>query len=89
MKNPDHSHLMALMKNLSNERERLKFATRDSEIALRKVWVAQLEREIASEEKLLGIEPVEIISLADLEAEILAGISSIRGNEIIKNEPKQ
>ena len=43
----DLTHLNALELNLSHERVRLSQATNQQDIALRKVWVAQLEREIA------------------------------------------
>jgi len=53
----DLSHLDALQLNLSHERARLAQATRPQEIALRTVWVAQTEREIAAEYDFLGIDP--------------------------------
>lgn len=49
----DTSHLVALRTRLSHERAY--FAVDGSE--LRKVWIAQIEREISNEEKFLGIEP--------------------------------
>lgn len=42
-------HLSALQLRLSNERARLAAATRPGEIELRKVWVAQIEKEIEQE----------------------------------------
>ena len=39
----------ALQLRLSNERARLAAATRPGEIAMRKVWVAQIEKEIEQE----------------------------------------
>ena len=42
-------HLSALQLRLSNERARLAAATRHGEIAMRKVWVAQIEKEIEQE----------------------------------------
>jgi hypothetical protein len=42
-------HLSALEVALSNERARMMNAKTDSERALRKVWVGQLEREISFE----------------------------------------
>jgi hypothetical protein len=50
----DTTHLTALYKSLFNERARLGAATTPNEIALRQVWVKQIEREIAGEEKFLG-----------------------------------
>lgn len=43
------THLDTLQLRLSNERMRLDAAKTEGERALRKVWVAQLEREIAGE----------------------------------------
>jgi hypothetical protein len=45
----DTSHLAALETRLSHERAYLAQATKSSEIELRKVWIAQIEREIAAE----------------------------------------
>lgn len=56
-------HLNALELRLSNERAR--YAAQPLEI--RKVWIAQIEREIAMEKHLLGItESAEEISDEDL-----------------------
>lgn len=52
----DTSHLNALENNLFNEEQRLAAANTKNEIKLRKVFVAQLEREIESEKKFLGFE---------------------------------
>lgn len=49
------NHLDALMLRLSHERERLAIASSAGERSLRSVWIAQIEREIASEELVLGI----------------------------------
>jgi hypothetical protein len=48
------THLDALELNLSNERARLAAATSPKEIAMRRVWVAQLEKEVAGELAFLG-----------------------------------
>jgi len=63
----DYSHLIALQTRLSHEREYLAAAKSANEIALRKVWIVQIEKEIAGEEKHLGIEPVsaEIQEMSD------------------------
>jgi len=45
------THLNALQVSLSNERSRLANAKTEGEKALRSVWVKQLEKEVASEEK--------------------------------------
>ena len=68
----DLTHLNALELNLSHERVRLSQATNQQDIALRKVWVAQLEREIADERKFLGIVSTDDadLSIDDLFAEL-------------------
>lgn len=43
------THLAALNLRLSNERAYLAAATSESEIELRKVWIAQIEKEIGAE----------------------------------------
>lgn len=50
----DETHLNALELGLSHERARLAKATTESEKALRRVWVWQIEREIAAEIAFLG-----------------------------------
>jgi hypothetical protein len=59
----DTTHLIALQTRLTHERAR--FAADGSEI--RKVWIAQIEREIANEEKFLGIGSVADIDMTDDE----------------------
>lgn len=66
----DTSHLIALISRLGNERARLDAAKTAKEVALRTVWVAQLEREVAAEERFLGMLPVEPISDDELMAEL-------------------
>lgn len=69
----DLSHLVALKSHLANERVRLADAKSKNEIAQRTVWVRQLEKEIAGEEKFLGISAVECnLSDDDLLAELMA-----------------
>lgn len=53
-----YEHLNALLLRLSNERARLANAKTESEKELRKVWIAQIEKEVANEEKLLGIDEI-------------------------------
>lgn len=53
------THLAALELRLSNERNYLAKAKTEGERALRKVWIAQIEKEIAGEIAFLGKEPVE------------------------------
>lgn len=51
----DTRHLHALELALSHERERLRLAKSDQEIALRTAWVAQCEKEVAGERAFLGL----------------------------------
>lgn len=48
------NHIDALQLRLSNERMALASAKTDGEKQLRGVWVAQIEKEIAGEEKFLA-----------------------------------
>lgn len=50
------NHLDALELRLSHEREYLRQATTEEERAMRAVWVAQIEKEIAAERQLLGMD---------------------------------
>lgn len=59
------THLDALNLRLSNERIRIANAKSEGEIELRKVWIAQLEKEVAGEEKF-----ADEISDEDLLAEL-------------------
>lgn len=73
----DLSHLTALRTRLSNERNYLALATSAKEIAIRTVWVAQCEKEIAGELAFLGLEadPIDAIndmSIDELFAELAA-----------------
>ena len=61
----DTTHLDALQLSLSNERDRLARATNPQEIALRKVWVSQYERQIADEMDCLGIAAQPEIEMDD------------------------
>ncbi|MGO8241298.1 hypothetical protein ACC806_34740 [Rhizobium ruizarguesonis] len=63
----DTSHLVALLTRLSHERQYLAVAKHPDEIALRKVWIAQIEKEIAAEEKHLGIEAIAPDDMSDEE----------------------
>lgn len=62
------SHLDALNLNLSNERMRLANAKTFEEIELRKVWVTQLEKEVAAERKFLGLADEIEVSDSDLDS---------------------
>ena len=70
----DTSHLVALHTRLSHERARLAEACKPGEIALRTVWVAQIEREIAGEYERLGMspDPVDLDGMTD--DELLLGL---------------
>lgn len=62
------SHLHSLELRLSHERARLAAAKSAPEIALRKVWVAQLEKEVSAElEFLYGSNAARIIQMTDEE----------------------
>lgn len=67
----DTDHLNALRFRLSNERVRLANATSAQEREIRSVWVAQIEKEIAGEERFLAARLPEMSDdelLAALEA---------------------
>ena len=69
----DFSHLDALYCRLTNEKAALAIATKQSEIALRTVWVAQCEKEIAGEYEFLGIDNTTLeLSADELLAELAA-----------------
>jgi hypothetical protein len=53
----DLSHLDALNTRLRHEKEAIARSKSEDEIKLRKVWIDQIEREIADEYKFLGIDP--------------------------------
>jgi hypothetical protein len=61
----DTTHLSALRVRLSHERQRLGSATKETERALRRQWIAQIEREIEGEKAFLGITETE--AAPDLE----------------------
>lgn len=60
----DKTHLIALQTRLTHERAR--FAADGSEI--RKVWISQIEKEIASEEEFIGMESLPEMSDGELLA---------------------
>jgi spore coat protein CotF len=72
----DTTHLVALTTRLYNERRALAAATKTQEIELRKVWVAQIEREINGEERFLGMTVTDWtapeVSDDELMAELMA-----------------
>jgi len=65
------SHLNALQVNLSNERSRLANAKTEGEKAMRKVWVAQLEKEIAGERQFAVPADIQEMTEDELLAELL------------------
>lgn len=65
------SHLVALQARLAHEKAR--YAADRSEI--RHVWIAQIEREIAQEEKILGIESATALPQMT-DDELLAELAS-------------
>lgn len=69
----DTKHLVALQDGLKHEQARLASAKKSNEIALRTVWVKQLEKQIADEMRFLGIEEIVECDLSDddLLAELL------------------
>lgn len=58
-------HYEALMNRLSNEKARLAACTNPKEIELRKVWVAGIEKEIASEVEFLKGKGIEVYASID------------------------
>ena len=64
------THLDALRLRLSHEKGYLDAAKTESEKALRRVWVGQIEHEIAGELTFLGIVETDDSTLSD--AELLA-----------------
>lgn len=58
-------HYEALMNRLSNEKARLAACTKPKEIELRKVWVAGIEKEIASEVEFLKSKDIEVYASID------------------------
>lgn len=67
-------HLNALETRLSHERQYLALAKTNAERELRKVWIAQIEKEIVGERKFLGMpDSPEDIEMSDDEllAELL------------------
>ena len=61
----DYTHLDALNLRLSHERGYLSEAKTKPERELRKVWIAQIEKEIENEKKFLGITNDQPIPLSD------------------------
>lgn len=58
-------HYVALLTNLSNEKQRLENSASEAEYQMRSVWVRQLEREIAHEVEFLASKGVCVYSNVD------------------------
>lgn len=69
----DFTHLAALETRLSHERGYLAAAKTAGERALRSVWIAQIEKEIAGEKKFLGIDDADLLDMTD--DELLAALA--------------
>jgi len=69
----DFTHLAALETRLSHERGYLAAAKAAGERALRSVWIAQIEKEIAGEKKFLGIDDADLPDMTD--DELLAALA--------------
>lgn len=76
----DTTHYVALMTRLSNEKAYLVTTTKQSEIELRTVWIAQIEKEIQGEVDFLSSKGINLyqtssevdnMSENDLLAELL------------------
>ena len=80
----DRTHLNALELRLSHEREYLRAATSEGEKALRRVWIAQIKREIECEEHfILGVVPSRtVLTPALTDDELLAELmnTSVRSS---------
>jgi len=57
-----------------SEKARLSSAKKEGEIKLRQVWVSQLEKEIAAEKKLLGIDDIDSLPFDLNDDDLLAAL---------------
>ena len=73
--NKDIAHLSALQTRISHERVYLAKAKTPQERDIRKVWVAQIEREIEKEKTFLGIEESADVTMTD--DELLSELAAI------------
>lgn len=71
----DESHLNALQLRLSDEREHLGNDKNESSRVLRRVWIAQIEKEIASEREFLGMPPDQALPEMT-DAELLSALNA-------------
>lgn len=58
MTTQDHTHLHALQVRLTHERARLHNSKTTTERAIRSAWIDQIEKEIADEERRLGMDEI-------------------------------
>jgi len=65
-------HYVALMTRLSNEKAYLAAATKQSEIELRTVWIAQIEKEIAQEELFLKSKGISVFQTSSSEIDSMS-----------------
>lgn len=72
----DFSHLDALQARLRREQDRLAAATKPADIAYRQREIVACEKEIASEYRFLGIEPMSLDEIMMSDDELLAALSS-------------
>lgn len=75
----DLTHLNALETRLSNERNYLareENTLNRKGIAIRKIWISQIQKEIAAEYKFLGIAPLTIDEITMSDDELLAELAS-------------
>lgn len=72
---PDLTHLNALELGLFRERQYLVREKTDAARALRRVWVAQAEREIADERKFLGL-PATLDEILVSDDELLSELTT-------------
>lgn len=61
----DLSHLHALELKLSHERDYLSREKTEGGRELRRVWIAQIEREISGERALLGLPTDDVMAIDD------------------------
>jgi hypothetical protein len=71
----DFSHLDALQSRLGREKARLASAKNETERNFRLREIASCEKEIASEYKFLGIEPLTMEEILMSDDELLAALS--------------
>ncbi len=74
----DNAHLNAIRLRLSHERARLAAATKPREIAFRKVCLAQIEKEEASELAFLAKRGIDVVDDIDAmsDDELLAHLKA-------------